>query len=78
MPFYAIKNIATNEVWTGAVSDTPGGAVDIFGGLMGRSLTLDPVDRPASFLLAEHTDPGPHWLDFRIPVYRAVRARPIA
>lgn len=70
MRFYAIKQIATGEVWAGAVAESVSEALERFGEMIGMSLTMNGRDRPPDFLLAEHADPGPHWVKFRIPVHR--------
>ena len=70
MPFYAIKQIATGQVWAGEVAESASKALEGFEVLIGMPLTLSGRDRPPDFLLAEHADPGPHWVKFRIPVHR--------
>lgn len=71
MSYYSIKEISTGEVWSGVVVENATAALVRFGKLIGKPLTLERGDGEPDFLLAEHHDPGPHWVDFRIPVYRA-------
>lgn len=73
MSYYSIKEISTGEVWSGVVVENATAALALvrFGKLIGKPLTLERGDGEPDFLLAEHDDSGPHWVDFRIPVYRA-------
>ena len=71
MSYYSINEVSASEVWSGVLAETATAALVRFGKLMGKPLTLERGDGEPDFLLAEHRDPGAHWVDFRIPVYRA-------
>ena len=75
MSYYSIRQIASGEVWTGVVAEDASGALLRFGQLIGKPLTLTNTRGQPDFLLAEHHDPGPHFVDFSIPVFRSSARR---
>ena len=70
MSYFSIRQIASGEIWTGVVAEDACGALPRFGQLIGKPLTLENFGSEPDFLLAEHHDPGPHRVDFNIPVFR--------